>query len=524
MDMVSVLTDVRALVAWAAAVFLAASARAGGFVTYEEFGAAGDGKTDDQKAIVAAHAAANKRGLPVKAGNGKTYYIGKGAKVAVIKTNVDFGTARFIIDDRAVDDFRAPVFRIEPSAGPYAVKGVKTLARGQKNIGAELRGPCLLEAENSNAKHFIRYGLNRTDGEPQREVFLAAADGTVDPLTPIAWDFPKVTRLTARPIDRKTLVVRGGIFTTVANCAEPKFNYFSRRIEVCRSNVRIEGLKHYVTGEGDRGAPYYGFVFVTRCANVTVANCLFTPHKIYRTIGSAGESVGMGTYDIAANNSVNVTLAGCRQTRDIDDSRYWGIFTSNYCKNLLFDGCELSRFDAHKGVANATIRNSTLGHQGINAVGSGTFRVENTTVKANYFFKLRDDYGSTWSGDLIVRNCRFVPGNGAPVEGVLVFGRSTDWHDFGYPCEMPRRIVFDGLEINDSRHPRRYSGPLVFSAFNEKNNGPGYAAKYPYKVTETVYMRKVKTASGKKPVLSKNRHMFRNVKVVKIPGYRKAAF
>ena len=37
------------------------AACAANVVTYEEFGAVGDGKTDDQKAIVAAHAAANKR-------------------------------------------------------------------------------------------------------------------------------------------------------------------------------------------------------------------------------------------------------------------------------------------------------------------------------------------------------------------------------------------------------------------------------------------------------------------------------
>ena len=36
-------------------------------VTYERFGAKGDGKTDDLSAIVAAHESANARGLPVKA-------------------------------------------------------------------------------------------------------------------------------------------------------------------------------------------------------------------------------------------------------------------------------------------------------------------------------------------------------------------------------------------------------------------------------------------------------------------------
>ena len=59
-----------------------AQERVPGVVTYEEFGAVGDGKADDQSAIVAAHAAANEKGLPVKAGDGKTYYIGGGAAVA----------------------------------------------------------------------------------------------------------------------------------------------------------------------------------------------------------------------------------------------------------------------------------------------------------------------------------------------------------------------------------------------------------------------------------------------------------
>ena len=81
---------------------LALAAGAQDFVTYEEFGAVGDGKADDMAAIVAAHAAANEKGMPVRAGAGKTYYIGKGARTAVIRTDVDFGTAAFVIDDREV--------------------------------------------------------------------------------------------------------------------------------------------------------------------------------------------------------------------------------------------------------------------------------------------------------------------------------------------------------------------------------------------------------------------------------------
>ena len=494
---------------------LAAAAQAAEYVTYEEFGAVGDGKADDQNAIVAAHAAANERGLPVKADDGKTYYIGRGAKVAVVRTDVDFGTASFIIDDRDLENLRAPVFRIEPSAPSFEVEGVASLAAGQKELGVSLPGPCLVEVENDQVRQYIRHGLNQNQGFPQKEVFVADAKGAIDPQTPIIWDYSPVTRIQAYPIDTKTLTIRGGRFKTIANQAESKYQYHNRGIAVKRSNVRIEGLRHDIGGEGQHGAPYFGFLGISSCANVTVTGCTFTAHRTYQTIGSAGKTVSMGSYDITANNAVNVSFVDCRQTTDINDTRYWGLFGSNYCRNLLYDKCVFSRFDAHMGVANATIRNSTLGHQGINAIGFGTFLIENTTVRSVNFFNLRPDYGSTWKGDLIVRNSKFVPANGRPVTGTLVNGSSTDSHDFGYPCFMPRRIVFDGLEIDDARHPQQYEGTNIFAVFNRGNNCPKYAGKFPYHVTEELVLRNLTVASGKEPVLSPNKYMFRNVKVVR---------
>jgi len=483
-------------------------------ITYEEFGAVGDGKVDDQAAIVAAHAAANEKGLPVRAGDGKTYYIGGGDAVAVVKTDVDFGTAKFVIDDRNLKNLRNPIFRIVSDARPFAVKGVKTLARGQAKLDVSLPGDCLLIAVNDKVRRYIRYGRNQNNGVAQREVFLAGRDGTVDPRAPIVWDFETVTSLTAHPIDARTLVVKGGAFTTIANQAVSKYNYHARNFRVERSNVRLEGVRHFVTGELDHGAPYGGFFSIQNCANVTVTNCLFTAHKTYSTIGAAGLPVSMGSYDLSVGTAVNVSFLGCRQTTDINDRRYWGLLGSNYCKNLLYDDCEFSRFDAHMGVANATIRNSKLGYMGINAIGFGTFLVENSTVCCANFFNLRSDYGSTWEGEFIVRNCTFLPANGRPVTGQLVNGSYSGKHDFGYVCHMPRRIVFDGLRIDDSHHPEKnYEGPWIFGMFNAQNKGSDYVEDYPYHVTEEVVLKNVTTASGKPVNLSPNAWMFRNVKV-----------
>ena len=94
------------------------------FVSYEKFGAVGDGKTDDQAAIVKAHAYANEKGLPVKVADDKTYYIGGGRNPIVIKTDTDFGKAHFIIDDRHVENRGVGVFHVSPSINNIKVEGV----------------------------------------------------------------------------------------------------------------------------------------------------------------------------------------------------------------------------------------------------------------------------------------------------------------------------------------------------------------------------------------------------------------
>ena len=221
----------------------------------------------------------------------------------------------------------------------------------------------------------------------------------------------------------------------------------------------------------------------------------------------------MGTYDITVNRALNVSFVNCSQTNEIDDNRYWGIMGSNYSKNLLYDNCTFSRFDAHMGVANATIRHSTLGHQGINAIGSGVFTVENTTIRGRSLINLRSDYGSTWQGELIIRNCVFVPAGGKPTNVNLIGGSYSGQHDFGYTCYMPERITIEGLRIDDSNHPDDYKGPAIFGNLNPQMMDDSYIEKFPYVKTREVILRDVTIASGKALRLSDNPYMFKDVNV-----------
>jgi hypothetical protein len=223
----------------------------------------------------------------------------------------------------------------------------------------------------------------------------------------------------------------------------------------------------------------------------------------------------MGSYDLLVNRALNVSFINCSQTNDINDRMYWGILGSNYSKNLLYDSCTLSRFDAHMGVANATIRNSTLGHMGINAIGTGTFTVENSTVRGRSFINLRSDYGSTWQGEFFIRDCVFLPAGGRPVSASLINGYNSGQHDFGYTCYMPERITIENLYIDDSNHPEDYKGPAIFADFNPEMTDDAYQQEFPYIITGEVILRNVTTASGRPLRLSNNPYMFRNVQVIK---------
>lgn len=484
-------------------------------VRYSDLGAKGDGKTDDIDAIAATHAVANQQGLSVKADDGARYYIGGKVRTPVIQTDTDFGTAEFIIDDTEVEDRTEPVFLVSSTLRPFDLKGVTSLKRNQKKLDVPFPGPCLVTVTDANVRRYIRYGPNQNNGSPQTDIFIVDKDGNVDPNAPIVWDFDQITEITALPMDEIPLTIKGGRFTTIANQAESKYTYYSRGIAIRRSNVLLEGLEHHIFGEGEHGAPYGGFLNFRDCSDVTVRNALLTGHKTYRTIGSAGVPVSMGSYDISLSRSINVSFEHCRQTNDINDRTYWGIMGSNFCKNLILDHCTFSRFDAHMGVANATVRHSTLGHMGINAIGTGTFLVENSTLNGRTLINLRSDYGSTWEGEFIIRDCVFIPAGGRTASASLIGGSNSGQHDFGYTTYMPERIVIENLHIDDSNHPEDYQGPAIFGNFNPEMTDDAYEEKYPHVRTKEVILKNVTTESGKELRLSDNPYPFRNVKIRK---------
>ena len=475
-------------------------------IFYSEFGALGDGVTDDFDAIIRAHEAANASGAKVCADPGAVYYIGRTIKTARIETDTDWTGAEFIIDDtkvprngRAFED--SWLFEIASAKKPVPVNSILSLKKNRTCLDLSFETDSLIIVTNDNVRRFIRRGQNQNSGIGQVEVFVIDKNGNIDPANPLVWNYVTITSMTAYPIDTSVLTINGGKFTTIASKGHADLYYMTRGIHLTRSNTVIDGLTHLITSEQEiQGASYHGFLYIENCANITVKNSTFTGHRAY--VQSNGPT--RGTYDFNVLRVANLSVINCGQSNDITDSKYWGVFTSNFSKNFLLDGVKFSRVDAHNGLHNLTILNSEFGHQGIQMIGGGLMRVENTKITGAVYLNLRSDYGSTWEGDVIIRNGTFVPtifDNPA-----IIYSNNDGQWNFGYTCYFPGTITIDGFTVDETSVPDEYSGVLLVRAVNN-----GKKERYPVVLPEMIKLFGFQSSF---PYRMPNEYLEKNIKVM----------
>ena len=538
------------------------------FVTYEEFGAVGDGKTNDFPAIYAAHNYANEKGLTVKAAEGKIYYISDTridgeVKSATIKTNVIWTGAEFIIDDSLYsthENFGMYVKSIFEILSDYPMQRIinaafweKFLAKGpekgaaeiemgisinsdypmQKRIEAELFEkilaaglnrettkidmglgyPALIIPYNNDHGIYRRRGYGQWAGEPMHEVILLDKDGNVDPETPVMWDYTGIDYIDVIRTDIAPITVEGGKFTNVAcntDCVvrdesgkpirvyEP---YIARGLRINRSYTTLKNVLHYMKGEisflrqkkGEIGAPYRGFFTSAYATHVTFDSCVMTGKRCYQKawIGK-GFSGTMGTYDLSGNAVNKIVFKNCTQSNfwvTIDENGefhpakpgdpgavlslsqmpndegapsriHWGVGGTNYCKNMEYIGCTLTRYDAHQGLYNGKVIDSSLVSFAL--TGCGHMEVKNLTLYAeshttNGMFGMRSDYGAIWNGTIDVDGLNFYGYTKksshpyAPVgdfNPIGVIGHTYCNWDYGYECLFPS-VSINNLKMYD---------------------------------------------------------------------------
>ena len=421
----------------------------------------GDGETNDFDAIRALHEYANAGGQRVVAESGKEYYLeSSGGKPIVIKTNVDFSGATFIIDDTYITgnhkERSTNVFLIQSDyddevygANSDIVARINA-AGGVKNSDAtlplNLGYDVFVKLTNADRRVYHRWGSGSTGpGVIQEEIMIVYADNTIESTTPVMFDFEKVTEVTVKRLDVEPITITGGTFITYAasyGMDSANASYTSRGMFITRPHTTITGIDHKVV-EKETKVFYQGFINIRETTDVRVENTKLSGRG------------GTGTYDISLNWANDVTFYNCDQYnmfipesgRVYHEQVYWGIMGSNYSKNVRYDSSTLSRFDAHAGVYNFEIVNCTIAQ--IKITGGGVGRIENCVIHNTIVASMREDYGTYWMGDLIIKDITLVNDNSGIV---LLSGNVHDVHvhdeEMGFKTQMPN-VYVENIELRN---------------------------------------------------------------------------
>ncbi len=466
-------------------------------ISYADFGAVGNGKDGDFAAMIACHERANETGQTVvaKGTEGNVFYIGKtweddpagdvkdedrttGVMITV-KSNCDFTGAEFIIDDtvsgihyeqrrnRAIFNLSSDKRGVTYTSDPESNNQITLLGESLSLKAGATEIPWLASyltdgdyfvlLKNKNKMDYIRYGANADGGYARTEVLIVSAGGKISDKTPLTADFNDVTEITWRSVEDTPITINGGKFTTkcnkTASGVKAEYDAYQRGFRIGRANVTIQNIDHVITGEPsgtNASYPYYGFVQFYYAYNSTLKDSWLNRHKTYYA-GSDG--VAMGNYDLIIDYSANVTIDNVEQHGDIKDKAYWGLSASNGSRNMKFNKAVISRIDAHRGLWNLDITNSTIGFA-INIIGGGTVNITDTVKRVgDSFINLRGDYGATFNGTINLKNCTldgWTDKNKTSRYGAVYvinaeYTENSAKHNFGYTCYMPQYVNIDNF-------------------------------------------------------------------------------
>ena len=461
------------------------------YVTYEQFGAVGDGVTDDYESIFKTHEFANINNKKVITNNNKTYLIKNVPKPIIIKNDVDWGKSKFIIDDSEItlNESYINVFLIDSDSEEFEIS-IESLNKSTRYIPLLSNETGFVYVENSNKKQYIRKGVNANDGENQQEVFFVDKGQL---LNDIIWDYSSITKATFRNYDSKAITVNGGFFHTIANNLPVEWPGVNRNILCKRDNVTISNLTHTIDYSNcATSKPYKGFVRIENCYSVVLDGLQLEAHKTYYK-----NDIPYGNYGFTVFHSINIVIKNIKQLNSIVDDYIWCICETNYCKNLKFDNCHINRVDVHKSCLNIDILNVMT--RVINLIGFGRAYIKNTTCIGTAFVNLREDFGCSWDGDLIIEDCEFSPPTSVRGDVLLIHGKNNGDHDFGYKCYFPN-VYLKNVKVNN------HNASDDFSFIYNKTIGSTPIS------TDSYLSYDEEVAKGLYPYIYKDKYVIDNVK------------
>ena len=500
-------------------------------LTYECFGAKGDGKTDDALAIKRTHEFANNeyasKGLyiTVYGTKGKTYYMSTGSKSSKsitirIATDTDWQGANFIIDDYkdedkdGVNDIEIKnslfevispmkarintsylIFRSKESEVFKKIRAIKAT----DNTSFQVKGlkDAILNYDSQHTtqnqffksaskwaimvtspeKIYVRTGSSANDGQLKYEMMIFDTK-TENIEGGVMYDLSNVSRIEVFPIPEQKVTIKNGNFTTYTNNQIYTPNgertaYTNRNIKISYTgNVEISGINHYLDETkykdvaskkyqtNDESNQYISFVLPDHSAYVNIFNSNFQPHQYTKRVDNKHTSIG--TYDMAISSSeyiyYNKVGYSCNLSNNTtcynkyilnSDENRWGIMQSTRNnKNIFFIQSILSRIDAHTGMYNLYVSGSKIGYNGINIIGRGKVFVNHTVFDhSDVIVKLRNDYGSSWDGDIVLNDINYIQSDAT---NRIILYDNTGQNNYGYLSTFPS-VYINNFKIDSTQ-------------------------------------------------------------------------
>lgn len=446
-----------------------------------------------------------KIGYEVRAEEGRTYHIYRldDIEPIYIQTNTNWNNANIVIHDEDImdkDTRNYAIFQITSGINNVIINDSEVLKDIQVNKKTtkieELAGygECLCIVYNADKKQYIRSGENQNSGASQEDLFKIDNEGNV--LNEIQWNFENITSIRLIKIPEETITIENANFTTILpeTDYEQESEYFNRNIICNRSNTEIKNINHSVNNTERLAGPYYGFIRIAYVVDVVLKNSNLYSHKYSQK----------SNYDLVLENSTNIEIDNV-MSNDIEDIYRWGITGTNYTKDITYRNCILNRIDAHCGVHNLTVENSTVGIKGFTLTGSGNLNLKNVTrLGSTSFVELRADYGSTWNGNINIEDCTYKPTNSNQIIRFEVTYDDNKPHNYGYDLYLPN-INISNLKIEDENNINNSGEYYIFNNAKDRTGTENGDMRNAYILPKNVVVNNYSTTSGRKIKLFSNK-------------------
>lgn len=166
-----------------------------------------------------------------------------------------------------------------------------------------------------------------------------------------------------------------------------------------RSNTHIHDIS--CSGRSTVNTFHYGVFRVDSCSDVEIDH-IYGVNPVQKSLTS-GYVFSLNRVSFAYVHDIS-----------IGDSTGWGAIGCGNLTNTVFERCYSDRWDCHYDQCGYNIiRDCTFNHIQY-GVGNGSLVFENCTILLNsnvsWFAELRGDVVGVFDGDIIFRNCDFLPG------------------------------------------------------------------------------------------------------------------